>query len=218
MKEQRCHCSDKHKHYRWDASQPPAANPWNTCRAGPRFGPEFLSCGSKRRAGLAVFVCVSAPALLPVALRCQPAHRPPVRPVEHSPAATAQHRHPSDWGFLLDWLKCLLFSTLLEFNTSLFTGPHVAPVSLSPPPPFFVHVFSPFPQHTFFIWRVYPPFTQSTHTAHLWGGILAYSRRSTRYLMWRKSHWSVWGWLVVFILYYKNNHVFKWINNFISLE
>lgn len=144
MKEQRCHCSDKHKHYRWDASQPPAANPWNTCRAGPRFGPEFLSCGSKRRAGLAVFVCVSAPALLPVALRCQPAHRPPVRPVEHSPAATAQHRHPSDWGFLLDWLKCLLFSTLLEFNTSLFTGPHVAPVSLSPPPPFFVHVFPPF--------------------------------------------------------------------------
>lgn len=78
--------------------------------------------------------------------------------------------------------------------------------------------FSPFPQHTFFIWCVYPPFTQSTHTAHLWGGILAYIRRSTRYLMWRKSHWSVWGWLVVFILYYKNNHVFKWINNFISLE
>lgn len=111
--------------------------------AGPRFGPEFLSRSSKRRAGLAVFVCVSAPALLPVALRCQPAHCPPVRPVEHSPAATAQHRHPSDWGFLLDWLKCLLFSTLLEFNTSLFTGPHVAPVSL-PSSSFLSAFFPPF--------------------------------------------------------------------------
>lgn len=73
MKEQRCHCSDKHKHYRWDASQPPAANPWNTCRAGPRFGPEFLSCGSKRRAGLAVCLCVcSSPASCSSAVSTRP--------------------------------------------------------------------------------------------------------------------------------------------------
>lgn len=112
---------------------------------------------------LAVFVCVSAPALLPVAYWCQPAHRPPVRPREHSPAATA-HRHPRDWGFLLDWLKRLLFPTLLEFNTSLFTGPRVASVSL--PPPLSFSFFFLFPQHTFFTWHIYPAFILSNETVH----------------------------------------------------
>ena len=110
----------------------PAANPLKFLSTqGRDVVQDFHPSRSRTEQGwLCLFVFLLQP-LLPVALWCQPAHCPPIRPGEHSPAATAR-RHPSDWGFLLDWLKCLLFPTLLEFNTSLFTGPHVASVSFPP--------------------------------------------------------------------------------------
>lgn len=107
----------------------PTATPWNSCQHGAMRLSRIWIPQLQKWAALAAFVCVSAPMLLPVALWCQPAHQPPIRHVERSPAATA-HQHHGDWGFLLDWMKCLLFPTLLEFNTSLFTGPNVAPGSL----------------------------------------------------------------------------------------
>lgn len=128
-----------------------ATHPWNPCQHRAMRLSRFRIPQLPEWAELAVFVCVSAPARLPVALWCQPAHCPPIRPEEHSPAATAR-RHPSDWGFLLDWVKCLLFPTLLEFNTSLFTGPRVAAVSLSLsllPFSFYLSVFSLSTAHFF---------------------------------------------------------------------
>jgi len=127
-----------------------AANPWNSCQHGAMMLSRIFIQQLPNQPELAVFVCDSAPAGLPVALWCQPAHLPPVSPVEHSPAAIA-HKHPRDWGYLMDRLKCLLFPTLLEFNTSLFTGPDVALVFPLSPLSFTLSLYSMCAQHPHYV-------------------------------------------------------------------
>lgn len=104
-------------------------------------------------AGPAVFVCVCAPSGLPVALWCQPAHLPPVRPEEHRSAATQSKAPPAAEASC--WTDWLLFPTLLEFNTGLFTGPSPLSLSLSPP------YFSPLSlllQHFYFLYIMHAQF------------------------------------------------------------
>lgn len=182
MKERRCHCSDKHKHYRCDASQPPAANPWKSCRGRAAIWSRIfiLQLQAPSGAGCVCLCFCSSPASCSSAVSTRPPSSRQTRGTQprcHSAAQAPQ------------WLRFPLGLTEV-FAVFHIVGIQHHPVywspcgsSLSLPSSSFLSAcFSPFPQHTFFIWCVYPPFTQRTHTAHLWSGILAYIRQSTVYI------------------------------------
>lgn len=108
-----------------------ATHPWNPCQHRAVSLSRFWLPQLPVSAVLAVFVLVLRlrfPSLGGVRSTRRP---PPTGPAERrQPCCRSRltpRRHSSGWGFALGRSRVfLLFPTLLEFNTSLFTGPSVA--------------------------------------------------------------------------------------------
>lgn len=213
MKEQRCLCTDKHKHYRWDASQPPAANPWNSRRGRAAIWSRIFILQLWAPSCVCLCFCSSPASCSAVASTRPPSSRQSrgTQPRCHS-AAQAPQRLRFPLGLTEVFA---VFHIVGIQHQPVYWSPCGSSLSPPPPPPFFVHVFPPF-HNIPSLYGVCILLLHKVRTQHTYE--LEFLPILDDPLMWRKSHWSVWGWVVAFILYYKNNHVFRWINNFISLK
>lgn len=190
-----------------------AANPWNSRRGRAAIWSRIFILQLRAPSCVCLCFCSSPASCSAVASTRPPSSRQSrgTQPRCHS-AAQAPQRLRFPLGLTEVFA---VFHIVGIQHQPVYWSPCGSSLSPPPPPPFFVHVFPPF-HNIPSLYGVCILLLHKVRTQHTYE--LEFLPILDDPLMWRKSHWSVWGWVVAFILYYKNNHVFRWINNFISLK